>query len=391
MTGGAAAAGTINRNLATAAQRLGIGMMLGSQRVMLEHPDARASFEVRDVAPDVLLIGNLGAAQLVAGYGADEARRAVAEVGADALAIHVNPLQEALQAGGDVRWRGVRARLAEVVPEVGAPVLLKEVGHGLSGAVARSVAAVGFAALDVAGAGGTSWARVEELVRYGAVRRTDLVEWGIPTAEALVEVRAALPGMPLVASGGVRTGLDVAKAIALGAQVAAIARPLLAPALESADAVEAVLAAVIEELARGDAPDGRRRPVGARDDAAAPSCRLTPMDLQVAGKAALVTGASKGIGYAVAAALAAEGARLVVNARDEGALEAAAQRLRASGRRCTRSPPTSPRPSRSRRCGRAPRNSSAIPRSSSRTPVARRRGRPPPSRIRRGPRGSSSR
>ena len=194
------------------------------------------------------MIGNLGAAQLVAGYGVDEARRAVDEVGADALAIHVNPLQEALQHGGDVRWRGVRDRLAEVVPEVGAPVVLKEVGHGVSGAVARSVAGVGFAAIDVAGAGGTSWARVEELVRYGEVRRPDLAEWGIPTAEALVEVRAALPGTPLVASGGVRTGLDVAKAIALGASVAAIARPLLAPALESADAVEEVLAGVIEEL-----------------------------------------------------------------------------------------------------------------------------------------------
>ncbi|MDF1523153.1 MAG: type 2 isopentenyl-diphosphate Delta-isomerase [Trueperaceae bacterium] len=248
MTGGVERAATINRHLAIAAQRLGLGLMLGSQRVMLERSAARASFEVRDVAPDVLLIGNLGAAQLVAGYGVEEARRAVAEVGADALAFHVNPLQEALQAGGDVAWRGVRGRLADVVPEVGVPVVLKEVGHGVSGAVARSVAAVGFAAVDVAGAGGTSWARVEELVRYGEVRRLDLVEWGIPTAEALVEVRAALPGMPLVASGGVRSGLDVAKAIALGARVAAIARPLLAPALDSADAVEDALAAVLEEL-----------------------------------------------------------------------------------------------------------------------------------------------
>ncbi len=248
MTGGAVRASTINRNLALAAERLGIGMMLGSQRVMLEHPEQRASFEVRDVAPDVLLVGNLGAAQLVAGYGLREARRAVSEVGADALAFHVNPLQEALQAGGDVDWRGVRRRLAEVVPEVGVPVVLKEVGHGLSGATARSVAGIGFAALDVAGAGGTSWARVEDLVRYGEIRHPHLVEWGIPTAEALCEVRAALPGTPLVASGGIRTGTDVAKAIALGASVAAIARPLLAPALISADAVEEVLVRVIDEL-----------------------------------------------------------------------------------------------------------------------------------------------
>lgn len=248
MTGGAERAQVVNRNLATAAQRLGVGLMLGSQRVMLEEPEARASFEVRDVAPDVLLIGNLGAAQLLRGYGAAEGRRALAEVGADALAFHVNPLQEALQPGGDVRWRGAAARLAAVVPELGAPALLKEVGHGISGAVARSVAGVGFAAVDVAGAGGTSWARVEALLRDGEVRRPDLVEWGIPTVDALREVAEALPGTPLVASGGVRSGLDVAKSIALGARVAAIARPLLAPALVSAEAVEAALRVVLDEL-----------------------------------------------------------------------------------------------------------------------------------------------
>ncbi len=248
MTGGAERARVVNRNLATAAQRLGVGLMLGSQRVMLEEPGARASFEVRDVAPDVLLVGNLGAAQLLRGYGVVEARRAVTEIGADALAFHVNPLQEALQPGGDVRWRGVTARLAEVVPEVGAPVLLKEVGHGIGGAVARSVAGVGFAAIDVAGAGGTSWGRVEALLRDGEVRRPDLVEWGIATVDALREVADALPGTPLVASGGVRSGLDVAKAIALGARAAAIARPLLAPALASAEAVEAALQVVLDEL-----------------------------------------------------------------------------------------------------------------------------------------------
>ena len=248
MTGGAERARVVNRNLATAAQRLGVGLMLGSQRVMLEEPAARASFEVRDVAPDVLLIGNLGAAQLLRGYGVAEARRAVEEVGADALAFHVNPLQEALQPGGDVRWRGVAAQLAEVVPALGAPALLKEVGHGISGAVARSIAGVGFAAIDVAGAGGTSWARVEALLRDGEVRRPDLVEWGIPTVDALREVAEALPGTPLVASGGVRSGLDVAKSIALGARVAAIARPLLAPALVSAEAVEAALCVVLDEL-----------------------------------------------------------------------------------------------------------------------------------------------
>ncbi|MEY3021663.1 MAG: hypothetical protein RIS86_861 [Planctomycetota bacterium] len=250
MTGGAERAARINRHLAIAAQRQGVGLMLGSQRVMLEQPLARASFLVRDVAPDVLLIGNLGAAQLLRGYGAPEARRAVAEVGADALAFHVNPLQELLQEGGDTAWRGVVARLADVVPAVGAPVVLKEVGHGISGDVARSVAHVPFAAIDVAGAGGTSWGRVEQVVRFGEVRDVDLCEWGIPTAVAIEEVRAALPAMPLIASGGIRTGLDVAKALALGAQVVAIARPLLAPALVSPEAVEVAIAAIVEQLRR---------------------------------------------------------------------------------------------------------------------------------------------
>ncbi len=248
MTGGAERAAIINRNLAVAAQRLGIGMMLGSQRVMLERPEAAASFQVREVAPDVLLIGNLGGAQLLKGYGAAEVTRAIETVGADALAIHVNPLQEALQTGGDTRWAGLTARLAEVVAATPHPLLLKEVGHGLGGVVARQVAGVGFTALDVAGAGGTSWARVEQLVHHGAVRDPDLTELGIPTVNALREVRAALPGMPLVASGGVRSGLDAAKAIALGAQVVAVARPLLAPALDGPDAVEAWLRDFIHAL-----------------------------------------------------------------------------------------------------------------------------------------------
>ncbi|WP_245872790.1 type 2 isopentenyl-diphosphate Delta-isomerase [Deinococcus planocerae] len=248
MTGGAERAALINRRLATAAARLGVGMMLGSQRVMLERPEVAASFRVREVAPDILLVGNLGAAQFGLGYGAREATRAVREVGADALAIHVNPLQEALQAGGDTRWAGLTARLAEVVPALPFPALLKEVGHGLDARTVRAAAGLGFAALDVAGAGGTSWARVEQLVHYGAVLSPDLCEVGVPTARALRDARRAAPDLPLIASGGIRTGLDAARALALGAQVVAVARPLLEPALESAEAVEAWLARFIHEL-----------------------------------------------------------------------------------------------------------------------------------------------
>jgi isopentenyl-diphosphate Delta-isomerase len=248
MTGGTDLSATINRNLATAAQRLGLGMMLGSQRVMLEKPSAVNSFAVRRYAPDVLLIGNLGVAQLNKGYGAGEIVRAVETVDADALALHANPLQEALQADGDTDFTSIGERLGEIVPQVPYPVLLKEVGHGLSAAVAREVADVGLAALDVAGAGGTSWGRVEEFVRYGHVRHPELAEWGIPTATALRQVHAELPGMPLVASGGIRSGLDAAKALAMGAQVVAVARPLLAPALCSSDRVGEWLTDFLEGL-----------------------------------------------------------------------------------------------------------------------------------------------
>ena len=248
MTGGAERAARINANLARAAQRLGIGMMLGSQRIMLERPEVAPTFQVRGLAPDILLLGNLGAAQFGLGYGVGEASRAVQEVGADALAIHVNPLQEALQAGGDTRWQGLIARLAEVVPALPFPVVLKEVGHGLDARTVRAVAGVGFAALDVAGAGGTSWARVEQLVRYGQVRSPELCELGVPTAQALRDARSAAPSTPLIASGGIRTGLDAARALSLGAGVVAVARPLLEPALESAEAAEAWLSNFIHEL-----------------------------------------------------------------------------------------------------------------------------------------------
>lgn len=248
MTGGAERSAVINRNLTLAAQRLGVGLMLGSQRVMLERPEAAASFQVRALAPDILLIGNLGAAQLLKGYGAPEIGRAITAIGADALAIHANPLQEAVQRGGDTDWAGLLNRLREVVPQVPHPLLLKEVGHGLGAEAARAVAGVGFAALDVAGAGGTSWARVEELAQHGRVRSPDLCELGIPTARALREVGAALPDTPLIASGGIRTGLDAARSIGLGARVVAVARPLLEPALDSPEAVEAWLRQFIDEL-----------------------------------------------------------------------------------------------------------------------------------------------
>ena len=254
MTGGADLSGTINKNLASAAQRLGIGMMLGSQRIMLDSglgEQVAASFTVRDVAPDVLLFGNIGLSQLTTA-AVEDISNALERVEANALAVHTNPLQEAVQRAGDSDFSGSIDRLREVAVALEYPVLLKEVGHGIgTSAVAELIGPSGeppVAAIDVAGAGGTSWSRVEQLVRYGELRYPDLADWGIPTARAIVEVREALPTIPLVASGGIRTGMDAAKALALGADVVAIARPLLAAAIESSDAVIDWLQGFIDEL-----------------------------------------------------------------------------------------------------------------------------------------------
>jgi len=251
MTGGAELSGVINRNLAAAAQRLGIGMMLGSQRIMLQNERAVSSFTVRDVAPDVLLIGNIGLSQLSKSAVPDLVK-ALDRVGANALAVHTNPLQEAVQQGGDTDFSGTIGRLSDVAPTLGYPILLKEVGHGFGAAAVaellRLPVELPVAAIDVAGAGGTSWSRVEQFVRYGELRYPELADWGVPTAQAIVEVRQALPDIPLVASGGIRTGMDAAKALALGADVVAVARPLLAAAIESAGAAYDWLARFIEEL-----------------------------------------------------------------------------------------------------------------------------------------------
>ena len=247
MTGGAQLGATINRNLALAADALGVGLMLGSQRVMLENVDARASFMVRQYAPDALLIGNIGVAQFKKGYDSSHARKAIELIGADAIAFHTNPLQEALQVGGDTDFNGLIGTLERIVPAVGYPVILKEVGHGLSGSVARAVQNIGFAALDVAGAGGTSWAKVEDFSHNGFLRHPDLCEIGIPTAQALEQCRQA-SHLPLIASGGVRTGLEIAKSLSLGASVCAVALPLLEPATRSPEAVIEVLERLIWEL-----------------------------------------------------------------------------------------------------------------------------------------------
>ncbi len=252
MTGGTAAASAINRRLASAAQGLGIGMGVGSQRAALEDPRWADTYRVREVAPDILLTANLGAVQLNTGYGVADCQRAVEMIEADALVLHLNPLQEALQPEGDTAFAGLLSRIERVCHDLSVPVMVKEVGYGLSARTARQLAEAGVAALDVAGAGGTSWSEVERQ-RAGTTLRQDRVaaqfaDWGIPTADALQAVRQVLPRVPLVASGGIETGVDAAKCLALGADIVGLAWPLLRPALSSAEAVREALEVIQHAL-----------------------------------------------------------------------------------------------------------------------------------------------
>ncbi len=240
MTGGTAEAQRINRHLAEGAQSAGIAMGLGSLRAALEAPHLIDTFRVRHLAPDVLLLANLGGGQLNAGFGPEDCQHAVDLVEADALILHLNPLQEALQPDGDTDWRGVLGRIEAVCRTLNVPVIAKEVGWGISVNVARELIEAGVVVIDVAGAGGTSWSQVE-MYRAPTERLRRLcaqfANWGIPTAEALVQARAALPDTPIIASGGLRNGMDLAKVLALGADLGGLAGPFLKAANVSACAV----------------------------------------------------------------------------------------------------------------------------------------------------------
>ncbi|HEY0798002.1 MAG TPA: type 2 isopentenyl-diphosphate Delta-isomerase [Candidatus Baltobacteraceae bacterium] len=263
MTGGTERARLINRNLAIAAQATGVALALGSQRAAIEDAALLETYHVRDVAPDILLFANLGAVQLNYGVSVDDARATVERIGADGLYLHFNPLQEALQANGDTNFRGLLPKIETLTRVLGAPVIAKSVGSGISVRTARRLLDVGVHAIDVAGAGGTSWARVEGR-RSDDPRREALAEafagWGLPTAELTARLRAAFPGTPLIASGGVRTGVDIAKALALGANAAGVGLPLLEPATRSAAAVAEHLFLLIDALRIAMFASGCTRP-----------------------------------------------------------------------------------------------------------------------------------
>lgn len=252
MTGGPDRSEAINKNLATAAQATGVALAVGSQRVALETGSAMGlTRDLRRVAPDILLLANLGGAQLAQTDGLSKARRAVEMIAADGLIIHLNALQEAVQPGGDTDWRGVLGAIEALVASLACPIVVKEVGFGLSRDVVKRLAAAGVAAVDVAGAGGTNWALVES-------KRTDrrqsvelaaaFADWGLPTARAIKEAREVAPHIPIIGSGGISTGLDVAKALRLGADVAGIAARILPAAVTSAEAAIEALTIVIEQL-----------------------------------------------------------------------------------------------------------------------------------------------
>ncbi len=252
MTGGADPARAINLHLAEAAEALGIAMGVGSQRAAVEAAHLADTYQVRRVAPTLLLFANLGAVQLNYGYGVEQARRAVEMIEADALFLHLNPLQEAVQAEGDRNWTGLLPKIEQLARALPVPIVAKEVGNGIGPETARRLVSAGVAGIDVAGAGGTSWSEVEAHRQPDPFRKRiahTFAGWGTPTALALQLARAALPAdIPIFASGGIRDGVEVAKAVALGATLVGSAAPLLGPATDQASAVYDKFRGFLEEL-----------------------------------------------------------------------------------------------------------------------------------------------
>lgn len=271
MTGGSSEATQINQRLAEAAQAAGIAMGLGSQRAALEDESLAASFRVRNVAPDILLFANIGAVQLNYGYGLGHLQRAVEMAEADALMLHLNALQEAVQPEGDTNFAGLLKKIEIMCKQLPVPIVVKEVGWGISAEVAKQLARAGVQAIDVAGAGGTSWTQVEmhrakkpSQARLAAA----FADWGITTSESIIQVREALRTMRIFASGGLRNGLDIAKCIALGAELGGMAGPFLKAANESVELVTETIEEVAQELrvamfaaGAGDVPTLQRVPL----------------------------------------------------------------------------------------------------------------------------------
>ena len=255
ITGGHQEALPINKHIAEAVESLGLAMGVGSQRAAVEDASLAKSFTVtREHAPTAFLVGNIGAPQLSLGWGVEEAQTAIDMINANALAIHFNAAQEAVQPEGEATFAGVLQSLKQLARTLSTPLIAKETGAGLSQSSAKALMAAGVKALDVAGLGGTSWPKVEvERAKPGDAMKATLgrwfTDWGIPTAVATFEVAYHVKKrIPVIASGGIRTGIDIAKAIAIGADLAGVALPVLSPAVIDAQAVQLFLASLIHGL-----------------------------------------------------------------------------------------------------------------------------------------------
>ena len=251
MTGGTEMAEQINTNLARVAQSHRIAIGLGSQRAALEDETLAESFKLRKIAPDALIFANMGVVQLNYGYTADHYQRAVDMVAADALILHFNVLQEAVQPEGDTKWAGLLDKIEAIATQINVPIIAKEVGWGFSTETVRQLVNAGVSAIDVAGAGGTSWSEVEyhrAPTAFHAQVAAAFADWGIPTADAIQYAHEAAPNTPVIASGGLRNGIDVAKCIALGAILGGMAGPFLKAAVESVEAVENFTEVVTAQL-----------------------------------------------------------------------------------------------------------------------------------------------
>jgi len=251
MTGGNDEAMVINQTLASSAQETGVALGLGSQRAAIEHPELAYTFKVRHLAPDVLLFANLGAIQLNYGYSLEQCLKAVEMIEADALIFHFNPLQEALQSEGNTNFSGILKKVEKICHSLSIPVIAKEVGWGFSEQDIRLLKDIGIAAIDVAGAGGTSWSQVE-MHRAGDEYQAQLaaafVDWGIPTSKVIIDVRNIAPELEIFASGGLRSGVDIAKCIALGATLGGMANPFLKAVSRSPEATIQTIKEIQREI-----------------------------------------------------------------------------------------------------------------------------------------------
>ncbi|WP_339250143.1 type 2 isopentenyl-diphosphate Delta-isomerase [Sporosarcina sp. FSL W8-0480] len=244
MTGGAAFAETINRNLAIAAEEKGWIFALGSMRALIESDEHRSSFQVREYAPSVPIIANLGAVQLNYGFGVDKCRQIIEMSDANMLVLHLNSIQEVIQPNGDLNFKDLLVKIEELTKTVGVPVGVKEVGWGIDGQTAKKLCDVGISFIDVAGAGGTSWSQVEKYRSNDPIKRAaaeTFSVWGNPTVDCIVSVREEIGNQSIVASGGMYTGLDAAKSIALGADVVGFGRSILKEATQSVEDVIQVM------------------------------------------------------------------------------------------------------------------------------------------------------